>query len=63
MSRTQCQVCNSKWIDLLFSMNKMFCYQCNDFRPFILKEGQKSLLIKGLVRGMENYVPNKKQKI
>lgn len=62
MSKTHCPVCDSKWIDPLYSMNKMFCYNCNDFRPFFLKEGQKSILIEGLIGGMENVVPDKKPK-
>lgn len=53
MSKTKCPVCHSTWIDPLTSMNKMFCYQCDDFRPFHLKEGQKSVLIDGLVGGRD----------
>lgn len=49
MSRTACPFCGSTWIDPLYSMNKMMCFKCNKFRPFKLKPGQKSLLIKGLV--------------
>ena len=47
--KAKCPVCGSNWFDPLYSMNKMYCYECDDFRPFYLKEGQKSLLIKGLI--------------
>ena len=54
MSKTRCPVCGGKWFDPLYSMNKMYCFKCEAFRPFFLKEGQKSLLIKGLVGNKED---------
>jgi len=58
--RAKCPVCGSNWVDPLTSMRKMFCYQCDTFRPFELKKGQKSVLIHGLVGGLEEVKPIKK---
>lgn len=37
-----------KPVDLLFSMNKLWCFECKEFYDFKLKKGKKSILIKNL---------------
>ena len=44
-----CPVCNKIPIDLLFSMNKLWCFHCRQFYNFNLKPGQKSIHNKGLI--------------
>ena len=46
---TSCPKCGTKRIDPLTSMNKMWCYECEEFFPFPLKGGKKSVLIDGYV--------------
>ena len=47
--RDKCPVCNSKPVDLLFSMDKLWCFNCKRFYDFKLKPGQKSIHIKGKI--------------
>lgn len=53
MSRI-CPECKSKIIDCLFSMNKLWCFNCRKFYDFSLKPGQKSILNKGIIGGNED---------
>ncbi len=48
MINKKCQVCKGK-VDLLFSLNKMWCFECKKFYDFKLKKNKKSILIKGLI--------------
>ena len=46
-------------LDYLFSINKMWCFECKTLYDFKLKKNQKSILIDGLKGGMEeNPKPN-----
>jgi len=37
-----------KPIDILYSQNRIWCFECRCFYNFPLKPGKKSILIKGL---------------
>ena len=41
-----CPECDSKYIGLLSSLNKIYCHECEKYYPKPLKPGQKSILIK-----------------
>lgn len=58
----KCPECGTSWVDPLFSMNKLFCYQCNVFRPFELKPKKKSILNDGYVGDRDKYYVNKPTK-
>jgi len=44
-----CEFCKKGPIDLLFSMNKYWCFYCKKFYDFKLKPGQKSIHNKGMI--------------
>ena len=50
----KCPNCGGTYFDPLTSMNKLWCFKCERFYPFPLKEGKKSILIDGLVGKKEN---------
>ena len=58
----KCPECGSNWVDPLFSMNKLFCYQCNTFRVFELKPEKKSILNDGYVGDRDKHYVNKSTK-
>ena len=54
MSEFYCPYCDKKTrSDLLPSMNKVWCFECQRFHPKDLKNGQKSVLIDKLVGGKD----------
>lgn len=47
--KKKCEICGKEPIDLLFSIDKYWCFYCRKFYDFKLKPGQKSIHIKGKV--------------
>jgi len=47
--KNKCDHCGKSPIDYLFSISKYWCFHCRKHYDFPLKEGQKSIHIKGLV--------------
>lgn len=53
----KCPKCGYDKVDLLSSMNKIFCFSCQKFSPKPLKENQKSVLIKNYKGGEDGGKP------
>ena len=57
--KRSCPVCNKEPTDMLFSINKIYCFNCEEFYDFKLKLGQKSIHNKGLKGERINSNSNK----